>query len=111
MDLSLFCRPMQFGAEGGWTALSLVRPLSRRSGCVPAEPYPPLRSVVVYPKRLNVPPQRGGKRLKKPLTFSSAFIYGAGILAGSLLSAGFTLKRADSKIGCRPDSSPDKGSK
>jgi len=28
--------------------LSLVRPLSRRSGCVPALPYPPLRSLEGY---------------------------------------------------------------
>ena len=28
--------------------LSLVRPLSRRSGCVPALPYPPLRPLEVY---------------------------------------------------------------
>ena len=35
-------------AEDGDATLSLVRPRSRRSGCVPALPYPPLRSGVVY---------------------------------------------------------------
>jgi len=39
-------------------------------------------------KRLNVLPRRSGKKLKKPLTVSSAFIYGAGNSARSRLSAG-----------------------
>jgi hypothetical protein len=34
----------------GDAILSLVRPRSRRSGCVPAFPYPPPRSGVVYRK-------------------------------------------------------------
>jgi len=30
---------------GRWLGLRSFRPLSRRSGCVPAVPYPPLRSI------------------------------------------------------------------
>src|ERR1035437_2200391 len=86
----------EFRKKGGWIyrlgavpcCSVMVRPLSRRSGCVPAWPYPPLRSVEVYPN--PAPPRRAGrgKVQKKPLTVSSAFIYGAGIFAGSRLQAG-----------------------
>ena len=62
MDLSLFCRPMLFGnGPAPESALGL------RSGqwkCVE--------------KRENTPPD-GWREVKKPLTVSSAFIYGAGM--------------------------------
>src|SRR5258706_11205205 len=52
MDLSLSCRPMGTALRAASTRpqhlQSMVRPLSRRSGCVPAWPYPPLRSPEVY---------------------------------------------------------------
>src|ERR1035437_3506655 len=54
--------------QGGWIyrfsavpcCSVMVPPLSRRSGCVPAWPYPPLRSVEVYPN--PAPRRRAGRR-------------------------------------------------
>jgi hypothetical protein len=66
-DLTLSCRPNWtnvFGTEDEIAPPSaLVRPLSRRSGCVPALPYPPLRSVVVYPNEGRAA-LAGGVKLK-----------------------------------------------
>src|SRR6478736_5368575 len=42
-------------------------PRSRRSGCLPAEPYPPLRPVVVYPQGRHCAMVEG----KNSLTFSA----------------------------------------
>ena len=47
--------------------LLLVRPLGRRSGCVPAEPYPPLRSLEVYRKMDKHGPYRAPKEKTKYL--------------------------------------------
>src|ERR1700722_7569840 len=46
---------------------SLVLARSRRSGCFPAEPYPPLRSLEVYPERAMI----CNYGTKKRLTFAA----------------------------------------
>src|SRR5882724_4714339 len=71
-----------------FTPLPLVRPLSGRSGCVPAEPYPPLRSVGVYPMWAHCDTLAGAARRKKTLTVSRAFIYGAGSYPASRFVTG-----------------------
>ena len=46
---------------------SLVQPRSRRSGCIPAEPYPPPRSTPVYPNRARGPLREPeAKQKRKP---------------------------------------------
>src|SRR5665647_279206 len=66
-DLARRCRPRQRNLEAaGLVARGLVRPLSRRSGRVPAWPYPPLRSLSVY-RRQRGPTPRARKKREKGL--------------------------------------------
>lgn len=77
-DLARRCRPRQRNLEAaGLVARGLVRPLSRRSGRVPAWPYPPLRSLSVY-RRQRGPTPRARKKREKGLDVTQRLQIGLG---------------------------------
>jgi hypothetical protein len=67
-DLTHYRQDCWPGAERATLARAASRPLSRRSGRVPAEPYPPLRCNQCSRKNINRPKAVYTKRLT-PLSY------------------------------------------
>jgi hypothetical protein len=75
VDFLLFLRKLRAVRP----TLSLVRPLNRRSGCVPASPYPPLSSGAVYLNQalwhsLGAPKSKNGSLTGRALSYMGQYV-------------------------------------